>query len=139
MDLLTSLCQNNSTHISDHIHEWRRRQSLIKTPIPEQLLVDWFTKSLFPPISRDVAMGGVVTEEKDINWAQYLEFFYSQSKNLYDLIPQAPRPSTNPTKPPTETSVDGVSVQSIPHQWPKLPSNKMLLLLLLQLLRFPPR
>ena len=24
MDLLTSLCQNIATHISDHIHEWRR-------------------------------------------------------------------------------------------------------------------
>jgi hypothetical protein len=37
---------------------------LIKATILDQLLADWFTKSLFPPIARDVTMGGVVTEEK---------------------------------------------------------------------------
>ena len=63
IDLLTSLRKNTSTHISDHIHEWRRRRRLNKAPIPNQLLADWFTKSLLPPIARDVAMGGVVTEE----------------------------------------------------------------------------
>jgi hypothetical protein len=30
------------------------------------LLAEWFTKSLFPQIARDVAMGGVVTEEEAI-------------------------------------------------------------------------
>ena len=61
--LLTSLHQNTPTHISDHIHEWRRRRRLIKAPILDQLLADWFTKSLLPPIARDVAMGVTVTEE----------------------------------------------------------------------------
>ena len=61
-DILTSLRLNTSTHISDHIHEWRRRRRLIKAPIPDQLLAAWFTKSLLPPIARDVAMSGVVTE-----------------------------------------------------------------------------
>ena len=73
-DILTSLWENTSTHISDHIHEWRR---LIKAPIPDQLLADWFTKSFFPPISWDVAMGGVVTEEQAISQAQYLDLVYS--------------------------------------------------------------
>ena len=49
--LLNSLRQNTSTHISYHIHEWRRWRRLIKAPIPDQLLVDWFTKSLLPLIS----------------------------------------------------------------------------------------
>jgi hypothetical protein len=40
---------------------------LIKAPIPDQLLMDWFTKSLLPPISHDVAMGNVVTEEQAIS------------------------------------------------------------------------
>ena len=57
-ELLTSLQQSTSTHISDHIHEWRQCQRLIKTTIRDQLLADWFTKSLFPPIARDVAMVG---------------------------------------------------------------------------------
>ena len=67
IDLLTSLRKNTSTHISDHIHEWRRRRRLIKAPISDQLLADWFTKSLLPPISQDVAMGGAVIEEKAIS------------------------------------------------------------------------
>ena len=100
-DLLTSLHQNTSTHISDHIHEWTRQRSIIKDPIVDQLLVDWFTKSLLPPISQDVAMGGVVTKEQAISRAQYLELVYSQSRTLYDLIPQAPHPSTNLGKAPT--------------------------------------
>ena len=62
-ELLTSLQQNTSTHISHHIHEWRRRRRLIKAPILDQLLADWFTKSLLPPIYRDVAMGSIVTKE----------------------------------------------------------------------------
>jgi hypothetical protein len=39
---------------------------LIKATIPYQLLVEWFTKSLIPPIAQDVAMGGVVIEEEAI-------------------------------------------------------------------------
>ena len=62
-NILTSLRQNTSTHISDHIQEWRRRRRLIKDPIPNQLLADWFTKSLLPPIYRDVAMGVSITEQ----------------------------------------------------------------------------
>ena len=50
-DILTSLRQNTSTHVYDPIHEWRRRRRLIKAPIPDQILADWFMKSLLPPIS----------------------------------------------------------------------------------------
>ena len=67
IDLLTYLRQNTSTHISNHIHEWRRRRRLIKAPIPDQLLADWFTKSLLPSISQDVAMGGAITKEQAIS------------------------------------------------------------------------
>ena len=112
--MLTSLRQNTSTHISDHIHEWRRQRRIIKAPILDQLLADWFTKSLFPTIAWDVAMGGVITKDKTISWAQYLDLVYSQSETLYDLIPQALLPSTNPAKPPAKVPVDGIvgSIQS---------------------------
>ena len=65
-------------------------------------------------------MGGAITEEKAISRAQYLDLVYSQSETLYDLIPQAPRPSTDPTKPPTEVHVDGIvgSIQSPPIEKP---------------------
>jgi hypothetical protein len=107
---LSSFKKSSSTHIYDHIHEWRRRRHLIKVPLPDQLLVEWFTKSLIGQIARDVAMGGVVTEEKVISRAQYLDIIYSQTGTLYDLIPDAPRPSTNPTPTPPTTShaADGV-------------------------------
>ena len=65
--LLTSLCQDTSPHISYHIHEWRRHRILIKAPISNQFLADWFTKSLLPPIARDVAMDGAVIEEQAIS------------------------------------------------------------------------
>ena len=107
-DLLTSLRQNTSTHISDHIHEWRRRRRLIKAPIPDQLLSDWFIKSLFPPIARYVAMGGSITKEQAISQAQYLYLVYSQFGTLYDLIPQAPPPSTDPAKSPAGVPIDGI-------------------------------
>jgi hypothetical protein len=96
-EILSSFKQSSSTHISNHIHEWRRRRQLIKVPLPDQMLVEWFTKSLIGPIARDVSMGGVVTEEKDISHAQYLDLVYSQTCTLYDLIPDAPHPSMNLT------------------------------------------
>jgi hypothetical protein len=108
--ILSSFKKSSSTHISDHIHEWRRRRCLIKVPLLDQLLAEWFTKSLIGPIAHDVSMGGVVTEEKVISHAQYLDLVYSQMGTLYDLIPDTPRPSTNPTpKPPAASHVvDGV-------------------------------
>jgi len=50
-----------ATHISDHIHEWRHHFQMVKTYVPDQLLVEWFIKSLLPSIIEDVAKGGVVT------------------------------------------------------------------------------
>ena len=106
--ILTSLRQNTSTHISDHIHEWRWQRWLIKAPIPNQLLADWFTKSLLPPIAWDVAMAGAFTKEQAISCTQYLDLVYSQSITLYDLTPQVACPRMDLAKPPTETPIDGV-------------------------------
>ena len=60
-------------------------------------------------------MCSAVTEEQAISRAQYLELVSSQSGTLYDLISQAPRPSTVPAKPPTEVPADGIvgSIQSL--------------------------
>jgi hypothetical protein len=94
---LSSFKQTKATHISDHIHEWRRRRCLIKLELPDQLLVEWFTKSFVNDTARDIAMGGVVTEEQEISRAQYLNLVYSQTGTIYDLLPDAPRPSTSAT------------------------------------------
>jgi hypothetical protein len=101
---LSSFKQSSPTHISDHIHEWRRRRCLIKVPLLDQLLAEWFTKSLIGPIARDVSMGGVIIKYHVISHAQYLDLVYSQMKILYDLILDAPCPSTNPTPTPLVSS-----------------------------------
>jgi len=107
-ELLTSFRQNTSTHISDHIHEWRRRRRMIKAEIPGQFLVDWFVKSLLPYIAKDVALSGVTTEEEAIIRAQQLDLVYSQSRVLYDILPNAPRTETDPTKFVPGPHADGV-------------------------------
>ena len=109
-DLLTSLHQTTYTHISDHIHEWRRRWRLIKDPIPYQLLADLFTNTLLPPIAKDVTMGGAVTKEQAISHAQYLDLVYSHSGTLYDLISHAPRPTT---EPPADGILGSVQTQTV--------------------------
>jgi hypothetical protein len=81
-EILTSFKQTKGTHISDHIHEWRWRRRLIKLELPDQLLAEWFTKSFVNKIGKDIAMGGVVTEEQAISRAQYLDLVYSQTITL---------------------------------------------------------
>ena len=71
---------------------------MVKTFVPDQLLTEWFIKSLLPSITEDVAKGGIVTEEKVITRAQYLDLIYTQSRMLYEKIPNAPR--SNFTVPP---------------------------------------
>ena len=66
-ELLTNFKQTIATHISNHIHEWRRRRQMVKTYVPDQLLAEWFIKSLFPSITEDVVKGRVVTEEQVIS------------------------------------------------------------------------
>jgi hypothetical protein len=109
-EILSSFKQNKATHISNHIHEWRRRRRLIKLKLPDQLLAEWFTKSFVNDIGHDIAMGGVVMEERAIIHAQYLDLVYSQMGTLYDLLPDAPHPSTSATSttPATSHAVDGV-------------------------------
>ena len=42
----------------------------MKFYIPNQILAEWFVKSLFPKITEDVAKAGVVTEEQVIAQTQ---------------------------------------------------------------------
>ena len=81
---------------------------MVKAPIPDALLADWFTKSLLPKISRDVAMSGAVIEDDVIRRAQHLDLIYSQLGTLYDIIPQTPRTSNNKPRTTPGAHVDGV-------------------------------
>jgi hypothetical protein len=61
-------------------------------------------------IDKDIAMGGVVTEEQAISHAQYLDLVYLQTGTLYDLLPDFPRPGTSSTStaPAASHAADGV-------------------------------
>lgn len=50
---------------------------MVKTYVPNQLLAEWFIKSLLPSITEDVVEGGVVTEDQLIARAQYLDLLYT--------------------------------------------------------------
>lgn len=41
------------------------------------------------PITKDVSMAGVLTEDQYIRCTQHLYMIYSQSGTLYDLIPNS--------------------------------------------------
>ena len=49
----------------------------MKVFIPNQILAEWFIKSLLPKITEDVAKGGVITKEQVIAQAQYFDLVYT--------------------------------------------------------------
>ena len=53
-------------------------------------------------------MSGTVIEEDVIRHSQHLYLIYSQSGTLYDIIPQALRPSNDKSRPAPGPHVDGV-------------------------------
>src|SRR3984885_2311130 len=99
---------STSTHISDHIHEWRHRRRLVKVYIPDQILAKWFVKSLLPKITEDVAKAGVVTEEKVISQAHYLDLVYTQSGTLHEKIPNLPNSNKIAAPPSGSHAADGM-------------------------------
>src|ERR1700734_2981658 len=107
-ELLTSLKQSTSTFISDHIHEWRRRRRLVKVFIPDQILAEWFVKSLLLKITEDVAKAGLVTEEQVIAQAQYLDLVYTQSGTLHEKIPDLPKSNQIAAAPSGSHAADGM-------------------------------
>jgi hypothetical protein len=66
IEILSAFLQDKTTHISDHIQEWHRWNSLIKAYIPLEFLLEWFLKSLHPYISKDVSTSQVTFEEEAI-------------------------------------------------------------------------
>ena len=59
----------------------------MKVFILDQILAEWFVKSLLTKITKDVAKAGVVTKEQVIAQAQYLDLVYMQSGTLHEKIP----------------------------------------------------
>ena len=94
--------------MSDHMHEWHLQQILVKSQIPDGLLVDWFTKSLLPQIAEDVAMSRAISEEEAIRHAQHLDLIYSQAHMLYNIIPHALWSSNKNIKLSPKPHADGL-------------------------------
>ena len=79
---------------------------MVKIFVPDQLLAEWFIKSLLPSITEDVAKGGVITEDQVITRAQYLDLIYTHSGLLYEKILNAQWSNFN-VPPQIKDSHDG--------------------------------
>jgi hypothetical protein len=85
-DILSTYHHDKSTHILDHIQEWRRRKWLIKATIPLEFMLEWFLKSLLSYFLMDVSTSGVMTEEEAIFKSQQLDIIYAQFWMLCDHL-----------------------------------------------------
>ena len=77
VEILLSCRQSTATHISDHIHEWRRCRSLCKIQLDDRIFLDWFLKTLLPPIAKEIASEHPQSEEQTILKAQQFDLIYS--------------------------------------------------------------
>ena len=80
----------------------------MKVFIPDQILSEWFIKSLLPKITKDVSKGGVVTEEQVISQDQYLDLVYMQSGTLHEKIPDLPKHGQITVAPSGSHTADGM-------------------------------
>lgn len=77
LELLTHYKQTPSTHISDHIHEWKKPHSLCKTQFEDKVLLDLFLRSLTSEISKGMENSSPKTKEEAISKSQQLELIYT--------------------------------------------------------------
>ena len=79
-----------------------------KVYIPDQILAEWFVKSLLPKITEDVAKASVVTEKKVIAQAQYHDLVYMQSSTLHEKILDLPKQGQIAAAPSGSHVADGM-------------------------------
>ena len=77
VEILLSFHYNTMTHITDHIHEWRRHRSLCKIQLDDGIFLNWFLKTLLPPIEKDVASERPQSKEEAILKAQLFDLIYA--------------------------------------------------------------
>ena len=96
------------TRLSAHVQEWWRRRSLCHTPpFEDRVYIDWFLRSLLPPIGKDVASHFPQTEEAALQIALKYDLIYAQSGYVYTVLPDLPKPGgTNATG--ASHSTDGI-------------------------------
>ena len=113
--------QNTTTHITDHIHQSRRRRSLCKIKLDDWIFLDWFLKSLLPIIAKDVASERPQSEEEAILKSQQFDLIYAQSGYLYTIyltplttIPPSTIRRGHPTLPTASLAVSPRSLNHFP-------------------------
>ena len=77
VEILFSCRENTTTHITKHIHEWWWRCSLCKIQLDDRIFLDWFLKTLLPPIAKDVASECPQSKEEAILKAQQFDLIYA--------------------------------------------------------------
>jgi hypothetical protein len=100
IETFSAFHQDNATHISNHIQEWRRWKRFIKAYIPPEFLLEWFLKSLFSYTSEDFSTSGVTSEEESFFKAQQLDLIYAQYGMLHEILPDAPQFNYDPRQKP---------------------------------------
>ena len=95
VEISLSYRQGTATHITNHIHEWRRRRGLCKIQLDDRIFLDQFLKNLLLAIAKDVTSKHPQSEEEAILKVQQFDLIYAQSGYLYTVIPNAPHPSTS--------------------------------------------
>ena len=77
--------------------------------------MDWFLKTLLPPIAKDIASERPQSKEEAIK-AQQFDLIYAQSGYLYTVILDAPRLSTSYHDAPRESHVVDRIIGSVSQQ-----------------------
>jgi hypothetical protein len=67
LELLSKCKQMSATHITNHIHEWRRRCSLCRVETTKEKCLYWFLKSLISILVKDVESTFPQTKEESIS------------------------------------------------------------------------
>ena len=69
--------------------------------------MDWFLRSLLPPIGKDVASHFLQTEEAALQIALKYDLIYAQSGYVYTVLPDLPKPG-GPNASRASHSVNGI-------------------------------
>ena len=67
VEILLSYQKNITTHITDHIHEWWQKHSLCNIQLDDRIFLNWFLKTLLPPIAKDISYEQPQTKEEAIS------------------------------------------------------------------------
>ena len=87
-----------------------------RSKLDDRIFLDWFLKTLLPPIAKDVASERPQSKEEAILKTQQFDLIYAQSGYLYTIIPDAPRAGTSYQDAPGASHAAYGIIGSVSHQ-----------------------